>query len=94
MKGLRHEAFHTSLPAAPGECSPRPHSSPARSLDSIQLLAAALPLCRLVMSEPGWWVHERVIVPARTKSHRLARVGSEAGRRSRFVDLAGLEEAT
>jgi hypothetical protein len=29
------------------------------------------PLCRLAMSEPGWWIHERVIVPARTKSHRL-----------------------
>lgn len=32
-----------------------------------------LPLCRLVMSEPGWWVHERVILPARTKTHRLER---------------------
>jgi hypothetical protein len=32
-----------------------------------------LPLCRLVMSEPGWWVHERVISPARTKTHRLER---------------------
>ena len=30
-----------------------------------------LPLCGLVMSEPGWWVHERVILPARTKTHRL-----------------------
>ena len=30
-------------------------------------------LCRLVMSEPGWWVHERVILPARTKTHRLER---------------------
>jgi hypothetical protein len=28
------------------------------------------PLCRLVMSEPGWWVHERVILPARTTTHR------------------------
>lgn len=31
------------------------------------------PLCRLVMNEPGWWVHERVILPARTKAHRLER---------------------
>jgi hypothetical protein len=31
------------------------------------------PLCRLVMSEPGWWVHERVILPARTKTRRLER---------------------
>ncbi|MDB6102153.1 MAG: hypothetical protein JWO52_2152 [Gammaproteobacteria bacterium] len=31
------------------------------------------PLCRLVMSEPGRWVHERVILPARTKAHRLER---------------------
>jgi hypothetical protein len=30
-------------------------------------------LCRLVMSEPGWWVHERVIPSARTKTHRLER---------------------
>ena len=30
-------------------------------------------LCRLVMNEPGWWVHERVILPARTKTHRLER---------------------
>jgi hypothetical protein len=29
------------------------------------------PLCRLVMSEPGWWVHERVIQPARVRTHRL-----------------------
>jgi hypothetical protein len=29
------------------------------------------PLWRLVMSEPGWWVHERVIQPARAKNHRL-----------------------
>jgi hypothetical protein len=28
-------------------------------------------LCRLVMNEPGWWVHDRVIVPARTETHRL-----------------------
>ena len=28
------------------------------------------PLCRLVMNEPGWWVHERVILPARTNTHR------------------------
>jgi hypothetical protein len=29
------------------------------------------PLSRLVMSEPGWWVHERVIQPARAKNRRL-----------------------
>jgi hypothetical protein len=29
------------------------------------------PLCRFVMNEPGWWVHERVVVPARTKTRRL-----------------------
>lgn len=28
-------------------------------------------LRRLVMNEPGWWVHERVIVPARTETRRL-----------------------
>lgn len=28
-------------------------------------------LCRLVMNEPGWWVHDRVIVPARTETRRL-----------------------
>ncbi len=31
------------------------------------------PLSRLIMNEPGWWVHERVILPARTKAHRLER---------------------
>ena len=29
------------------------------------------PLCRVVMNEPGWWVHDRVIVPARTVTRRL-----------------------
>lgn len=29
------------------------------------------PLCRLVMNEPGWWVHDRVVVPARTETRRL-----------------------
>jgi len=29
------------------------------------------PLCRLVMNEPGWWVYERVIQPARIGTHRL-----------------------
>ena len=29
------------------------------------------PLRRLVMNEPGWWVHDRVIVPARTETRRL-----------------------
>ncbi len=24
-----------------------------------------------VMNDPGWWVHERVIVPARTETRRL-----------------------
>lgn len=28
-------------------------------------------LCRQVMSELGWWVHERVILPARMRTHRL-----------------------
>ena len=32
-----------------------------------------LPVCRLVMSEPRWWVHKRVILPARTKTHPLER---------------------
>lgn len=32
-----------------------------------------LPVCRLVMSEPGWLVHKRVILPARTKTHPLER---------------------
>ena len=32
-----------------------------------------LPVCRQVMSEPGWWVHKRVILPARTKTHPLER---------------------
>ena len=35
------------------------------------------PLCRVVMNEPGWWVHDRVIVPARTVTRRLEH---EAGR--------------
>ena len=26
---------------------------------------------RLVMNEPGWWTHLRVIQPARTQTHRL-----------------------
>jgi hypothetical protein len=26
---------------------------------------------RLVMNEPGWWVHDRVVVPARTATRRL-----------------------
>lgn len=26
---------------------------------------------RLVMNEPGWWTHERVIQPARMANHRL-----------------------
>ena len=34
-------------------------------------------LCRIVMNEPGWWVHDRVVVPARivTRSleHRVTR---------------------
>ncbi|MDB6105160.1 MAG: hypothetical protein JWO52_5159 [Gammaproteobacteria bacterium] len=29
------------------------------------------PLCRVVMNEPGWWVHDRVVVPARTEARRL-----------------------
>jgi hypothetical protein len=29
------------------------------------------PLCRLVMNEPGWWVHDHVIVPARVVTRRL-----------------------
>jgi hypothetical protein len=29
------------------------------------------PLSRVVMNEPGWWVHEQVIVPARVVTHRL-----------------------
>ncbi len=31
------------------------------------------PLRRVVMNEPGWWVHEQVIVPARVVTHRLER---------------------
>jgi hypothetical protein len=31
------------------------------------------PLCRVVMNEPGWWVHEQVIVPARVVTRRLER---------------------
>ena len=38
IKDLHHEAFRTSAPTACGEGSPRPHSSPARGLDSVQLL--------------------------------------------------------
>jgi hypothetical protein len=30
-----------------------------------------LQISRLVMNEPGWWRHERAIVPTRIKSHRL-----------------------
>jgi hypothetical protein len=29
------------------------------------------PLCRIVMNEPGWWVHDRVVVPARIKTRHL-----------------------
>jgi hypothetical protein len=29
------------------------------------------PLCRAVMNEPGWWVHDQVIVPARAMTRRL-----------------------
>jgi hypothetical protein len=29
------------------------------------------PLGRLVMNEPGWWVHERVVVPARRETRRI-----------------------
>jgi hypothetical protein len=29
------------------------------------------PLCRLLMNEPGWWVHDRVVAPARIRTHRL-----------------------
>jgi len=28
-------------------------------------------LSRLVMNEPGWWVHDRVVVPARIRTRRL-----------------------
>jgi hypothetical protein len=31
------------------------------------------PFCRLLMNEPGWWVHERVILPARTTTRGLER---------------------
>jgi hypothetical protein len=31
------------------------------------------PLSRLVMNEPGWWVHEKVIEPARTETRRNER---------------------
>jgi hypothetical protein len=30
-------------------------------------------LCRLVMNEPGWWVHDRVIVPVRVATRSLER---------------------
>jgi hypothetical protein len=56
-----------------GERSPHPHSFPARSLDSVRLLATEDLAAALVMNEPGWWVHERVILPARTRTHRLER---------------------
>ena len=26
---------------------------------------------RLVMNEPGWWCHERMVVPARIRSKRI-----------------------
>jgi hypothetical protein len=29
------------------------------------------PLCRVVMNEPGWWVHDQVIVPARVVTRGL-----------------------
>lgn len=29
-------------------------------------------ISRLVMTEPGWWRHEKTIVPARIDCHRLA----------------------
>jgi hypothetical protein len=88
MKDLRHEAFRTSAPTACGEGSARPHSSPARGLDSVQLLATE-ELCCLVMSEPGWWVHERVILPARTKTHRrLAPAKAVGVERCLWVKLA------
>jgi len=28
-------------------------------------------LSRLIMNEPGWWVHDRVMVPARTETRFL-----------------------
>ena len=28
------------------------------------------PMNRLVMNEPGWWCHERMVVPARIRSKR------------------------
>lgn len=33
---------------------------------------------RLVMNEPGWWCHERMVVPARIRSRRIAH-GIERG---------------
>jgi hypothetical protein len=29
------------------------------------------PMNRLVMNEPGWWCHERMVVPARIRSKRI-----------------------
>lgn len=31
-------------------------------------------LNRLAMTEPGWWVHEHMILPMRIKSNRLCRL--------------------
>ena len=31
-------------------------------------------ISRLVMSEPGWWCHERMVVPARIRSKRIEHV--------------------
>jgi len=28
-------------------------------------------LRRMVLNEPGWWVHQRIVVPARTETRRL-----------------------
>lgn len=28
-------------------------------------------MSRLAMNEPGWWCHERTVVPARIRSHRI-----------------------
>jgi hypothetical protein len=29
------------------------------------------PMSSLVMNEPGWWCHERMVVPARIRSRRI-----------------------
>jgi hypothetical protein len=73
MKDLRYEAFRTSLPRVCSEGSPRPHllRHGAWTPSSDGQPKIWQPLCRLVMSESGWWVHERVIQPARAKTHRL-----------------------